>query len=100
MALDDLLPFKFVLSIECLFNLFGVVALTGVVNPWFLFVITPTVSLFFVNWRLYLKTARELSRMEAINCSPVYEHVSETIKGLEVIHSLIKNGEFQPAQHV
>ncbi|XP_031564753.1 multidrug resistance-associated protein 4-like [Actinia tenebrosa] len=89
-TLDDLLPFQFVLSIESFFQYFGVVTLTCIVNPWFVLVIAPTVFLFLIICHLYLKTARELSRMEAINCSPLYEHVSETMKGLEVIHSLEK----------
>ena len=37
--------------------------------------------------RYYLKSSRELKRIEAIKCSPVYSHVTETVDGLEVVHT-------------
>ena len=86
-AIDDFLPLKFVYSMTCLLYCFGVLVLTGIVNYWFVLVIIPTLMLFIIICRHYLKTSRELSRLAAIRCSPLYAHLSETIDGIEVIHS-------------
>lgn len=41
-----------------------------------------------------LKTSREICRLEAVSRSPVFAHVSETERGLEVIHSLKMEPDF------
>ena len=87
-VIDDILPYKSSLVCSIFFQLIGVLVVTGAVNYWFVIVILPTVGLFLYLCHFYLKSARELSRMEAVRCSPVYEHISETMEGLEVIHSL------------
>jgi ABC-type multidrug transport system fused ATPase/permease subunit len=68
-------------------NVIGVILLTAVVNLWIVIAIIPIVILSVYIIRYYLRTARELKRMEAIRCSPVYAHVTETITGLEVIRT-------------
>ena len=59
--------------------------LSAVTNYWLVIGITPLMLLFFYYGRYYLRTSRELKRLEAIKCSPVYSHVAETVHGLEVI---------------
>ena len=87
-TMDDILPLKCSDTVTCLLQLLGIVVITGIVNYWFIIIIIPTLIVFLWLCRYYLKTARELSRMEAIRCSPVYDHISESMEGLEVIHCL------------
>jgi ABC-type transport system involved in cytochrome bd biosynthesis fused ATPase/permease subunit len=93
-AMDDLLPWNFCYAASFCMNVIGVLLLTAVVNLWIVFAVIPIAMLFFYIIRYYLKTARELKRMEAIRCSPVYAHVTETIKGLEVIRTSDREKDF------
>ncbi|KAK3734852.1 hypothetical protein QZH41_005914 [Actinostola sp. cb2023] len=72
--------------VVCLVLFFA--AAQGIVNYWLIFVVIPTLAVLFLLCRYYLMPARDLSRLEAILRSPVYAHISETMEGLEVIHSL------------
>lgn len=86
-CMDDTLPPQFLLAVQlCLFSL-GATLLPAATNYWLVIGITPLVFLFFYFARYYLKTSRELKRLEAIKCSPVYSHISDTVAGLEVIRS-------------
>ena len=86
-VMDDTLPPQFLLAVQlCLFSL-GATLLPAATNYWLVIGITPLILLFFYYARYYLKTSRELKRLEAIKCSPVYSHISDTIAGLEVIRS-------------
>ncbi|KAK3741179.1 hypothetical protein QZH41_012627, partial [Actinostola sp. cb2023] len=87
-AMDDVLPFSFVTMEIIFFYSFGVLVLTGIVNYWLVIAVIPTLTMLFLLCRYYLKPARDVSRLEAILRSPVYAYISETMEGLEVIHSL------------
>ncbi|KAL9978313.1 hypothetical protein ACROYT_G015813 [Oculina patagonica] len=39
-------------------------------------------------------SSRELKRIEAIKCSPVYSHITETANGLEIVHTSNMNKTF------
>lgn len=86
-CMDDTLPPQFLHAVQlCLFSL-GATLLSAATNYWLVIGITPLVLLFLYFGRYYLKTSRELKRVEAIKCSPVYAHISDTVAGLEVIRS-------------
>ena len=86
-CMDDSLPPQFLHAVQlCLFSL-GATLLSAATNYWLVIGITPLVLLFLYFGRYYLKTSRELKRLEAIKCSPVYAHFSDTVFGLEVIRS-------------
>ncbi|KAK3747645.1 hypothetical protein QZH41_008906 [Actinostola sp. cb2023] len=87
-AMDDLLPNVFVLMTTNFVYFFGVLVLTAIVIYWLIIAVIPTLAVLLLLCRYYLKPARDLSRLEAILRSPVYAHISETMEGLEVIHSL------------
>jgi len=86
-VMDDVLPITFVFASCTLVPFFVVNGFMAVMNYWFLIITIPTLIMFvWICW-YYLRPARDLSRLEALLCSPVYDHVSETMEGLEVIHS-------------
>lgn len=86
-CMDDTIPPQFLLAVQlCLFTI-GATLLSAVTNYWLLIGIIPLIVLFVYFGSYYLKTSRELRRMEAIKCSPVYSHIADTVSGLEVIRS-------------
>ncbi|PFX22724.1 Multidrug resistance-associated protein 4 [Stylophora pistillata] len=56
-------------------------------NPWPLFIANPVAVIIVYICKYYLKTCRQLKRLESINRSPVYSHISETLNGLETIRT-------------
>lgn len=85
--MDDVLPPQFLLAVEVLLFAICTILLPVAANVWLLFAAIPVIIIAVYYVRYYLKSAREIKRLEAITCSPVYSHISETITGLEIIRS-------------
>ena len=85
--LDELLPDVFVDSAQLVLFCIGSVLLISVLNPWVLLGATPLLAVFLLIGRYYLKTSRELKRLEALNRSPVISHFSDTLDGLVTIRA-------------
>ena len=85
--LDDVLPTHFLLAVEVSLFSFSTILLPAAANAWLILVATPVVAIVLYYGRYYMRSSREIKRLEAITCSPVYSHISETIAGLEIIRS-------------
>ena len=93
-SMDDVLPPLFLQAlIFCLFSL-SAMLVPAATNYWLFLALLPIIGLFVYFARYYLKTSRELKRIEAIKCSPVYSHVAETVNGLEIVHTSNMSGAF------
>ena len=93
-SMDDVLPPLFLQAlIFCLFSL-SAILVPAAANYWLFLALLPIIGLFVYFTRYYLKTSRELKRIEAIKCSPVYSHVAETLNGLEIVHTSNMSGAF------
>ena len=93
-SMDDVLPPLFLQAlIFCLFSL-SAILVPAATNYWLFLALLPILGLFVYFARYYLKTSRELKRIEAIKCSPVYSHITETAKGLEIVHTSNMNRTF------
>ena len=93
-SIDEQLPPIFISCIqESLFVLSGVL-IPAIANPWLLLIFFPTAVVFILLVRYYLKTSRELKRLESICRSPVFSHFSETMAGLETIRTRGMEKEF------
>lgn len=93
-SMDEQLPAAFVVSIEYLLFSFTAVLISTITNIWLLFVLIPTLVGFVLFARYYLKTSRELKRLESIYRSPVFAHFSETMTGLDTIRTRGMEEEF------
>ena len=93
-CMDELLPQRFLFSIQLVLLLFTSVIVPSVANPWLLFAIIPLTVLVFYISNYYLKTSRELKRLESICRSPVFSHISETLNGLDTIRTRRRQREF------
>lgn len=83
--LDVQLPVMANFTLEMLFQIIGMIVLISINLPIFLVVAIPVLILFGVLRQIFVKTLRQVKRLEAVTRSPVYSHFSETIDGLSSI---------------
>ncbi|XP_020607744.1 multidrug resistance-associated protein 4-like [Orbicella faveolata] len=93
-CLDELLPRNFLLSIQCVLMVFASTIIPTITNPWLLFLVIPLIVLVLCISTYYLKTSRELKRLESICRSPVFSHFSETLNGLDTIRTRGRQRDF------
>ncbi|XP_022806198.1 multidrug resistance-associated protein 4-like [Stylophora pistillata] len=92
--LDELLPKTFLTAIQLTLLISASTVVPTFTNPWVLFAVVP-LAIIAVYISMYsLKTSRQLKRLESINRSPVFSHVSETLNGLETIRTRRREREF------
>ncbi|EDW89496.2 probable multidrug resistance-associated protein lethal(2)03659 [Drosophila yakuba] len=85
---DEALPLVLVDVMQIALWLAGIIIVIAHANP---LLLAPTLILavtFFHMRYLYLKTSRDLKRVEAINRSPVYSHLAASLNGLTTIRAL------------
>ncbi|XP_078362204.1 ATP-binding cassette sub-family C member 4-like [Oculina patagonica] len=93
-SMDEDLPMKFVFLIQIFLLLFFSVLVPAVANFWILLIVVPFAVLFVYLASFYLRTSRELKRLESICRSPVFSHFSETMTGLDTIRTQKMESEF------
>ena len=93
-CMDEVLPKTFLMSFQLTLLLFASILVPSVTNPWLLFVVVPITVLAGLISKYYLKTSRELKRLESICRSPVFSHISETLDGLETIRTRRRQKDF------
>jgi len=85
--MDEQPPPIFISCIQESLFVFSGVLIPAIPNPWLLLIFFPTAEVFIPLVRYYLKTSRELKRLESICRSPVFSHFSETMAGPETIRT-------------
>ncbi|XP_040078943.2 multidrug resistance-associated protein 1-like [Ixodes scapularis] len=85
--LDIQLPMMANMFFELFFQLLAMIILITVVLPSFLIAAVPLTMLYLFMRKLYLKTLRQLKRLESITRSPVVNAFAETLDGLSSIRS-------------
>ena len=93
--MDEVLPKAFLFAIQLVLAMLSSILVPTVANPWLLFVAVPmAVAVVYIS-QYYLKTSRQLKRLESINRSPVFSHISDTIDGLETIRTRARQKDFE-----
>lgn len=86
-VMDDLLPIVFLDAVQLMLFCIGAIILPSILNPLVSVAAVAMAVLFYFVGRYYLKTSRELRRLEALNRSPVFSHFSDTLEGLVTIRN-------------
>lgn len=85
--LDIQLPVVANLFLEMFFQLIGVMVLISLNVPLVLAFWFPLLVLYFIFQRIYMRSIRQLKRIESVTRSPVYNHFSEMISGLSSVRA-------------
>jgi len=86
-CMDDLLPGQLLFAIKLVLYFSGATILSAVANVWLVITCAPLALLFIYLTKYYLKSAREIRRLDSMTCSPVYSCIADSVAGLEVIRS-------------
>ena len=95
--MDELLPDVFLETLQLVLFCIGSVVLPSVLNFWVILPAIPLMIIFVLIGRYYIKSSRDLKRLEGINRSPVLSHFSDTLEGLVTIRVYNKEDEFLEA---
>ena len=83
--IDGLLPRFFLMLLEKIWEMFGVMVLCCLSTPYFVLLFIP-LGFVFVRWMNYFRaTNRVLKRLESVSRSPVISLFEETLRGLDSI---------------
>ena len=86
-CIDEILPKTFLSAIQFFLFMASASLVPSLTNFWLSIGSLPVFIAFVFLTRYYLKTARELKRLESICRTPVFSHFSETMDGLDTIRT-------------
>ncbi|XP_042338353.1 ATP-binding cassette sub-family C member 4-like, partial [Plectropomus leopardus] len=86
--MDSMLPITFVDFYQLFLQNVGVVAVAASVIPLILVPVVPLLFVFLYLRHFYLRTSRDVKRLESITRSPVFSHLSSSLQGLWTIRAL------------
>ena len=93
-GMDEVLPKTFLFAVQMVFFVLTAALVPLVANAWLLAVVVPIIVLYVNIARYFMRTSRELKRLESVCRSPVLTQISETLDGLDTIRSRGRQEEF------
>lgn len=93
-VLDDLLPSTLFDYCQCLLMCLAAIVVVGIGSPYILLTIVPLSVYFYRLRQHYVRSSREIKRLEAMSRSPIFSHLNETLEGLVTIRGYKKAGDF------
>ncbi|GAB0087984.1 multidrug resistance-associated protein 4 [Sergentomyia squamirostris] len=84
---DEFLPRVFIDAAYINSAMIGAIIVATTVNPLFLVPITGLSAIFLVLRKIYLKTSKNIKRMDGITRSPVFTHLGASLSGLPTIRA-------------
>lgn len=81
-------------------NVVGILFVSAFVSPYLLIPIVVLACLSVPLRRIYIRTARDIQRLDAISRSPVYNHISSTVDGLTAVRAFGLEARFEKQYYV
>ncbi|XP_055588125.1 probable multidrug resistance-associated protein lethal(2)03659 [Uranotaenia lowii] len=85
--IDSSLPVVLIDSLYFFLELVGIIVIVSLANYWLLVPTAIMGVIFYLLRHIFLETARNVKRAEAITRSPVFSHTNETIEGLVTVRA-------------
>ncbi|XP_039870832.1 multidrug resistance-associated protein 4 isoform X1 [Simochromis diagramma] len=93
--LDSNMPVTFADFVQIFLQILGVIAVAASVIPWILIPVVPLLLIFLYLRRYFLRTSRNVKRLESTTRSPVFSHLSSSLQGLWTIRAFGEEERFQ-----
>ena len=93
-AVDESIPSILDSFLQCLIEVFTTLALISLAMPTFVAIIIPLVFYYVRQGRFYVRSSREIKRLDSISRSPIYANFGETLDGTSVIRAYQKQAQF------
>uniref|UniRef100_A0A452DVR8 Multidrug resistance-associated protein 4 n=1 Tax=Capra hircus TaxID=9925 RepID=A0A452DVR8_CAPHI len=93
--MDDLLPLTFLDCIQTFLLVVGVVGVMVAAIPWTAIPVIPLGIIFFALQWYFLRTSRDVKRLECTTRSPVFSHLASSLRGLCTIRAYKAEQKFQ-----
>ena len=93
-TVDKTLPGVFASFLSCLFSVMATLVVITMSSPWFLLVVVVLAFYYVYEGRFYVRSSREIKRLDSISRSPIYANFGETIDGTPVIRAYEKQTQF------
>ena len=93
-CMDEVLPKTFLFAVQIVLFVLTAALVPLVANAWLAAVVVPIILLYVYIARYFMRTSRELRRLECVCRSPVLTQISETLDGLDTIRSRGRQQEF------
>lgn len=94
MGVDYTLPMVFKMFFQTGTTVLGTLAVICYTTPIFTGIIIPIAVLYVFIQRYYVRTSRQLKRIESVSRSPIYSHFGETVSGTTVIRAYMQGERF------
>lgn len=86
-AIDEVLPISLIDTFQIFLNLFGVIIVVAIVNPYFMIPTVLICLIFYFMRNFYLTISNNIKRLEDVTKSPVFSHINSTLQGIATIRS-------------
>ncbi|KAI9650783.1 Transporter of the ATP-binding cassette (ABC) [Ciborinia camelliae] len=85
--LDQELAPVAVQTLDCVTSIATTIIMISIFTPYFLVAVALVFSIYLYIGKYFLRTSRDLKRIEAVTKSPLYQHFGETLNGLTTIRA-------------
>ncbi|CAF1158273.1 unnamed protein product [Rotaria sordida] len=86
-ALDESLPLSLIDAMQYLLMTLGSIVIIGITNQWVLLILIPLVPIVLWLRRFYMRSSRQLKRLESVTRSPIYALFLSSLDGLTSIRA-------------
>ncbi|CAF3390148.1 unnamed protein product [Rotaria socialis] len=93
-VLDESLPIALIDTTQYLLMTIGSITIIGMTNKWVLLVLIPLVPAVLWLRRFYVRSSRQLKRLESVTRSPIYTLFSSSLDGLTSIRAFDVQSDF------
>ncbi|RQM25345.1 hypothetical protein B5M09_011194 [Aphanomyces astaci] len=98
-AIDETIPANWGMLLGATFSFITTIGMVVYATPWFTVLLPPLAGFYYVSQRYYIRTSRELKRLDSISRSPVVALMTETLEGIPTIRAFSAEPQFTTRNH-